>query len=259
MTTDIRDRILSDDEADRLYRLYPKLGKDYRKFCPTCQKKGTYLWQGVERICDCQTQLQLHKHYLAAGIGVTYQRLGWDDLQNEADKAWAQSYVNRNLVDRGIGLLLTGLYGVGKTLVANLVLKDLVKAGYHCYATTFASMIEFYTAGWKDDNEKKYFAKKVVNSDILLLDDLGRELRRSTKLSEATFDDVLRTRVQGGRATLITTNMLPDELGQGYGRGALSLIGEVSLEREFEGSDFRRKAAARLLDESLSRETRPVQ
>lgn len=254
----INERWLDQEEADRLYQLYPNLGGDPKLYCPTCSKKGSYTWKGEEHECDCVMQLQLHKHYLAAGIGVTYQRLGWDDLADKATERFAQNYLKSNAVDRGVGMLFTGGIGTGKTLVCNLVMKEFVKQGYHCYATTFASMIEFYTSGWRDQNEKKYFAKKIVNSDVLLLDDLGRELRRSNKLSESTFDDVLRTRVQGGRATLLTTNMSSDELGNGYGSGALSLIQEVSLQREFAGSDYRKQARSRVVNEVLNGEVRPI-
>lgn len=254
---DIRYHYLPDDEADRLYRLYPKLGSDPRKFCPTCDKKGTYTWKGVEHKCDCVLQLQLHKHYLAAGIGVTYQRIGWDDLINEDAREVAELYLKSNLVDRGIGMILTGLFGTGKTLACNLVLKDLVKRGYVCYATTFASMIQFYTSGWKDDEEKEYFNRRVVRSDVLLLDDLGKEF--SNRLSESTFDDVLRTRVQSGRATLITTNMTEEEIGSGYGPAILSMLDEVSLVKELEGKDFRRQAKKIRQDEMLRGEVRPIE
>ena len=256
---DIRKNYLSDEEADRLYSKFPQLGSDPTIYCPTCDKKGSYTWKGEERQCDCVMQLQLMKHYLAAGVGTRYQRLGWADLKDQSAIKIANQYLDAELHRKGIGLLFTGGYGSGKTLTATLVLKDLVKKGYSCYSTTFASMIEFYTAGWKDPEEKKYYAKKVVQSDVLLLDDLGRELRTSTRLSESTFDDVLRTRVQGGRPTFITTNMDESELGHGYGGAALSLIREVSLPKTFTGSDFRPRVATRNLNEALAGETRPIQ
>ncbi len=255
----IREAFLPEEEASRLYRTYPNLGHSPRKYCPTCHKKGTYTFNGEEHECDCVMQLQLNKHYLASGIGVTYQRLGWDDLVNEDVKSWCRQYLEHNLADRGVGLLLTGSFGSGKTLSATLLLKELVKRGYHCYATTFASMVETYTAGWRDPEDKKYFIRKVVNSDVLLLDDLGKEFKRSNRLAETTFDDVLRTRVQAGRATLLTTNMTKEELGDGYGGAALSLLREVILTYQFSGDDYRVMANKRLLEETLKGEIRPIQ
>lgn len=245
-------RYLSDDESDRLYRDHPQLRSSYEDYCPTCNKEGRYYWQDEWHVCDCEEQLQLHKHYLRAGIGVAYQRLSWDDY--EGDPVLRQvidRYLegHENFVARGVGLILHGSFGTGKTFAATMLLKDLVKLGYDCYSTTFASMIEMFTAGWRSDADRRYFQEKVVLSDVLLLDDLGKELRRKNGLSESTFDDVLRRRVQDGRPTFLTTNMTRRELSEGYGGAILSLLREVSIAHEVSGVDYRTSANARMMQE----------
>lgn len=261
MAEKLRTKFLSDAEAQRLYRENPKLKASPDTYCPTCSKTGTYFWNGQNVPCDCEMQLQLHKHYLAAGIGLDYQILNWGDYAgdpevNEMLQKWMEK--REAYLKRGAGLVFTGNVGRGKTLAATLVLKDLVKLGYSCYSVTFASMIEMFTAGWRDKEEQKHFQQKIRMSDVLLLDDLGRELRAKSKLSEATFDDVLRSRSQSARSTFITTNMDMPELLEGYGSGALSLLSEKSLMHTFTGSDFRSKANTRLLDEVDAGIVRPI-
>ena len=145
----IRTAFLPDDEADRIYRRYPFIGEDAESYCPTCEKKGTFQWRGQTWRCDCQEQLQLYKHYLAAGIGVTYQRLEWLDLEgcNEIITR-INEYLDKHkkYVSRGVGLFFSGTVGTGKTMVANLVLKSFVKMGYSCFSTTFARTVEAFTA-----------------------------------------------------------------------------------------------------------------
>lgn len=250
---------LPDEEADRLYKRYPNLGKSSEDYCPTCHKKGSYRWRGQEWKCDCHHQLQLYKHYLAAGIGVTYQRLEWIDVQGRDDIVGPLAKYLTNHVDyvgRGVGLFFTGTVGTGKTLLTTLCLKTLVKFGYSCFATTFAQTIDMLTAGWHSPEEKLYFRKKFVDSQVLLLDDVGREMR--TKLSESTFDSILRTRVQEGRPTFVTTNMTSSEIESGYGSGVLSLLMESSISWEFSGDDFRPQAQMRTLEEIRKGETRPI-
>lgn len=260
--TDIRTRYLSDDEASRLYRNHPQLGRSYQTYCPTCDKTGSYRWRGTVHACDCEYQLQLHKHYLAAGIGVTYQRLDWKDyagppkLLGHVDK-----YLDRRdqFLKRGMGLYFMGTLGTGKTMLANLVLKELVKDGYRCWATTFSQTVEMFTAGWSDKADKDYFQQKFINSQVLLLDDVGKELRGTRiNLAETTFDAILRQRVQSGRTTIITTNMTPTDLEDGYGAAILSLIREKSLELVFDGGDYRPSARERETDEVLNGEMRPI-
>jgi DNA replication protein DnaC len=259
---DVRTRYLSDDESARLYRNHPQLGRSYQRYCPTCDRKGTYPWRGREWECDCEYQLQLHKHYLAAGIGLTYQRLDWDDYAGPTkvlDGVTKYLDKRQEFMRRGMGLYFLGSYGTGKTMLANLVLKELVKDGLTCWATTFSQTVEMFTSGWSDKADKDYFQAKFVNSEVLLLDDVGKELRGTRiNLAETTFDAILRQRVQAGRVTLITTNLTPGDLEDGYGSAILSLIREKSLEVVFDGSDFRTSARERETDEVLRGEVRPI-
>lgn len=263
MKFEVETSFLKESEAERLYRDFPRLELGPDKACPTCNGTKQYYWKGQQNKCNCRRQLQLHKHYLVAGIGVTYQRLDWEDYEGDpvvetAIKKYLEGH--SNFVSRGVGLLMGGPFGVGKTMLTTLLLKELVKLGYRCYATTFANTVEQFTAGWKSAEEQRHFRDKFVNSDVLLLDDLGREFKSKSGLSETTFDNILRTRVQSGRPTLVTTNLSLSDLEEGYGGSVISLLREVSIEFEFpEGSeDFRSKSQKRTVEEVKRGEVRPI-
>lgn len=262
---DIRDRILDQDEADWLYENHPKLGESFEDYCPTCKKRGTYRWRGEDWPCDCQEQLQLHKWYLASGVGLPYQRLGWDDYAG--DRGALESvgrYVldHEAYLDRGMGLMFTGPNGLGKTMLATLALKEFVKQGHSCWATTFNQTVDMLTAGYGKDGKRaaEVFRRKFLLSDVLLLDDVGRGGWGRTALPESTFDNILRTRVQAGRTTLVTTNLAVEQFGAGtYGAGVLSLLSERSLVLTLSGGDFRGEVNRRLQAEIAAGETRPIQ
>ena len=93
---------------------------------------------------------------------------------------------------------------------------------------------------------------------MLLLDDVGRELRTKNQLSESTFDLILRSRVRDGRSTLLTTNMDAGELSTGYGSAVFSLLREKSVFIEVTGQDHRSAANAREMDEIRNGEMRPI-
>jgi len=247
---------LSDADLTRLKTQHPHLDR-----CPTCRGKGTYLWLGEQRDCCCEEQKRLHIKYLHAGIGVSYQRLSWSDYTGPGHLLDpVLDYIDNadSYIDRGIGLYMHGPVGTGKTLVANLVLKELVKRGRNCYATTFSSTVEQFTAGWNSAEDKQRFADRFMYSEVLLLDDLGREFRRSTGLHQTTFDHILRTRVQAGRPTLLTTNMVRQEVKTGYGAAILSLLKEQSIDVPLEGADFREQAHSRTIAEIRAKEMRPL-
>lgn len=256
-------RFLSESDAARLYQVHKELGRDPDEYCPTCAKEGFYYWPNKEtRIeCDCRKQLQYYKHYLNAGIGSLYQRLSWLDYQgNDELIQLADNYVAnaQKFVAQGIGIVLMGDIGTGKTLFANLLLKDLLHEGYSVYSVTFAGMIDMFTAGWTSETEKQFFLERIRKSEILLIDDIGKEYKTKNGLGSATFDSVLRSRVQEGRPTFITTNMTPDDMEDGYGSAVLSLINEISITHEVEGNDFRSTAGKRKMTEIRDGLTRPI-
>jgi len=262
VTFNIKTALLTPDEAESLYQRRPELAAGPDDYCPTCHKTGSYRFRGQDHECDCAMQLQLAKHYSAAGIGITYQQLDWSDLDIEDDNLIAQvlKYLEHHdrYVDRGVGLLLYGPIGSGKTMVANLMLKELIKLGYSAFATTFADTIEAFTSTWSNRERKEWFARKFMHSQILLLDDLGREIRSGINLAQSTFDMILRRRVSDGRPTILTTNCTPSELGSGYGAQVLSLLVEQSVAHEFSGKDFRPEANRRTLAEIEQGEVRPL-
>ena len=84
------------------------------------------------------------------------------------------------------------------------------------------------------------------------------ELRRDNRLAESTFDHILRTRVHEGRPTIITTNLTPTELENGYGSSILSLIVEQSIVVNLDRQNYRGQAHDRLMKEIDLGEIRPI-
>jgi DNA replication protein DnaC len=162
------------------------------------------------------------------------------------------------MISTGMGLIYLGEFGTGKTMLVSLVAKELVKLGYTVFFTTFAEMIDMFTKSWSSNTARARFESKVVESEIFILDDVGKEFRTKTNLAESTFDHVLRQRAVDARPTMLTTNMSEDELDEGYGGAIFSLLKERSILHKSKGNDWRGKARDRTLEEVLSGEVRPI-
>ena len=124
-------------------------------------------------------------------------------------------------------------------MLASLVLRAMIANGQDGYLTTFSSLIEKFTAGWYDADDRQWFHRRIKNTGVLVIDDIGREMKRSVNLPESTFDEVLRHRIAAGKPTIVTTNCTLDQLHTGYGGNVMSLLTERSTSYEFTGSDFR--------------------
>lgn len=252
-TSPLAYKIIDQDDAEQLYSIYPDLPKSHMDGCPSCGKNlgpmvdGELLLDGVKVRCNCQDQLQRHKHYLNSGIGLTYQLLGWSDFKGDASAiARVTEYMEdiSNKVESGVGLLFYGTqYGTGKTMLAYLVLKELILKGYRCYATTYNDMLASMKAGWRDDRYAKWYKNKIDSAQVLVLDDVGKELMQSggfnNDFSRQTLDGLLRTRVQQGRPTIITTNMDLNGLTVSYGASMVSLLTECMDPIHVRGVDYR--------------------
>ena len=206
---------------------------------------------------------------MLAGIGKSYHRLDWRDYVRSAGvRNDVSAYVDNHheMIDRGIGLMFLGTIGSGKTMLANLALKDLVKLGYKCHATSAEETTSNMTATWRSTEDKRRFEDIYVRSDVLLLDDLGRGLindrtgsvKEEHKFKEGILDTILRKRVQYDRPTLVTTNLSTDRLLEGYGPAVHSLLTERTIPLEVTGKDFRPKVLESETEQAIKGERSPI-
>lgn len=262
-------RTLTTEEHVRLTQRNPNIPMT-PKDCVTCAGDGKFLWYAdgsddvVEYECPCQEQWVLTRFLSHCGVPLAYQRLGWRDAQWIADDHVMRVYEYieraRQNVTNGWGLIFTGHNGNGKSMLATLLQKGLAARGYEGFFATMGDMIDMYTSGWREPEEKAWFHRRVRNAKILVLDDLGKEFQGSNRhgLPEATFDAVLRYRVGAALPTIITTNKSEEKIHEGYGGAIMSLLSERATVCEFLGEDVRPKHRERLRREQELGLTRPV-
>ena len=260
-------RAPSDEDLERLKGLYPSLERAL-KICVTCRNAHIFKWRDGNDIvtfrCPCDEQLGLHLWLLNAGLDLRYQRLGWSDavgVEHGVTKTimdyaeHAQAYATS-----GVGLVLIGRRGTGKTMISALLLKELMSRGFTGYFSTFQGLLDLYTAGWGKNtaDERLWYDRKIKNVGVLVVDDMGREHDGRLPVAEAAFDDVLRARVAADRPTIITSNRGLQELGELYSLNAMSLLDECTLAVEFTGEDYRPTQRGLRLDEARQGLTRPL-
>lgn len=246
-------RILPQEDADRLYNTYPQLSRNYRTSCPSCGKSnGPYMdgiveLDGVKWQCNCKDQVQRQKHYLNSGVGMTYQYLWWDDYFGDpeaADVARAYTEDICSNIEVGHGLYLhSENYGTGKSFLATIIARTAILADYNVFMTTFPDMISSTKAGWKDAEYSKWYRARVDSAQLLILDDVGKELMdtkgHNNDFAKQMLDNIVRTRTQQGRPTIMTSNQSLQDLRTAYGRPLSSLMNETMDFVRVTGDDYR--------------------
>ena len=229
---DLRYRYISDSDAEYVAMEYPESRR--QDWCPTCD--------GTDKHCDHELQRQLFKHYAAAGIPLTYQRIGWSDYFGADDiREFCKDYASKPKAykENNIGLCLLGNNGIGKTTSVCLLLKDLVVGGHKCFFTTYSKLVSMLGDSFYDSEAKARYNRKILQSQFLGIDDVGKEL--SNRLTANAMDNVLRERVQASRPTFMTSNLSKGQLVESYGKSAFSLIVEGAQMFELDDDVDRRR------------------
>lgn len=141
------------------------------------------------------------------------------------------------------GLFLYGSNGVGKTMIASLIVKEAYRHRYSSKRCTFQEYINEYTKIWdtKTIEEREelealfYHNYKAV--EFLALEEIGKEL--DTKLSPVVLEDLLRYREDKGLPTIICTNLTPKAVVERYGNSIGSLIKGNTTPIKIVGEDRR--------------------
>ena len=119
-TSSWRLTTVDQDRLDRRYKLSYSV-----KNCITCEGAKTFRWwsqvdssQIATYDCNCVDQFKMHRYFLAHGVPINYQQLGWDDILGADEKSIMAvgNYVLRreDYCDRGRGLFLHGEVGTGE-------------------------------------------------------------------------------------------------------------------------------------------------
>lgn len=275
---------LTNEESSRLKAADPTLtAAPSQKHCVTCRGAGEFKWwsrgDGPKTVeayeCPCRDQWLLHRFLLNSGLGLLYQRLGWDDATATQPNAIerVRDYIEHAeaYVANGVGMIFHGNVGSGKTLLATLLLKHLLGEGIDGYFTTMEAMSTMLTSSWHSEDERIYFFRKVKNAGLLVIDDPGQEhhqkvrkveegksAKASTAVAETAINDVVRHRVSHSKPTIITTNLTIAKLEVDYGSNLISLLQERSVAVEFKVADFRDQSRVRLHEEIQQGLQRPL-
>jgi DNA replication protein DnaC len=143
-------------------------------------------------------------------------------------------------VDAGRSLWLTGGVGTGKTALAMIVSKAAIDAGRSVAVYSCPRLLSVIRESI-DSGGVLAFLDRIAAVDLLHIDDLGAEHRTEWVLEQ--LYTIINTRYEDERATVITSNLEPEQLAEQLGERIVSrLEGMCGEPLPFWGADARRVA-----------------
>ena len=136
----------------------------------------------------------------------------------------------------GVGLLLYGGVGTGKSFMAASIANRLLDEG--------RTVVFDNARGYADRafDDKEGFAELLAETDLIVLDDLGME--RATEYMKETVFQILDKRCQAGKPLIVTTNLSNEALKAPRGvdeERVFSRMLEKSVPILMKGEDRRRE------------------
>ena len=226
--------------------------------CPMCQDTG-YVGEPIREQCECLRSAFYTRLYQQVGLGEraeqsferfdlnlfspeklpgkTYSQQDVMRVFQQKCRTWAQQYPNVPARD----ILLMGQSGLGKTYLMHAMAKVLLQRGFS------VMLISAYR--FLDTARKAYFSGStadmdtLLDADVLMIDDMGSEPLMEN-ITIVQWFNLINERQQRGRATVISTNLMEDELRRRYTERIASRLlnnpGQCTL-LQFLGDDVRGK------------------
>ncbi len=163
-----------------------------------------------------------------------------------AIKSKCMEFVNNFDDSNTHNLLFTGNTGLGKTFMSNCIANELIKNGknvlYQTAPVLLETVIDNKMNKYKNSTQDNFY-KNVLESDLLIIDDLGTECLNSMKLSE--LFTILNTRLLNLNnkvtKTIISTNLNINNIFKNYEERIGSRIAGFYDIYYFFGDDLRLK------------------
>ncbi len=228
---------------------YPADATDPRYECPICKDTGV----DQMKMCRCMREKLTLAGFASSGIAHLMKTQSFDTFsptlqganQAECEKLLRRirRYADGFSADPSGNLLLYGGTGLGKTHLSTAIAKSVIEQGFDVVYVTAQDLLADFESARFDRSARPDDAPnptdRYTDCDLLIIDDLGTEMSNAFTLS--VLYNLLNARINQARATVISTNLSPDDLRTRYSDRIASRLFGTFLPIRFVGEDIRMK------------------
>ncbi len=255
----LRDENLSLQAEKKSLLAWMGLAEDALDEAPACALCGDSGYRG-EAVCRCLKQYytQEQRRELSQMLDLGSQSFDTFSLNWYSDEIPEGRFKSaRTQMERvynccaefahGFGrkpgnLLLFGAPGLGKTHLSAAIAREVSEKGFSVVYDTAGHVFERFEQqkfGGEDGETVSSDVERILNADLLILDDLGTEM--TTAFVQSALYQIINTRLLEKRSTIISTNLTPPQIAQRYTPQIASrLEGEYEI-LPFVGEDIRKQ------------------
>lgn len=130
----------------------------------------------------------------------------------------------KNFTKEKGNILFTGTTGVGKTFLSNCIAKEIIDQCNSVVYLTATEIFDIFAKGMfsYDEDAKDDIDQYILDSDLLIIDDLGTELANSFTTGRLFY--CINERAIRKKGTIISSNLKPSEIRDIYSERIASRI-----------------------------------
>lgn len=209
--------------------------------CPICQDRGIVLQGDMARPCQCMQQKRIENQFrharMARGLlNCRFESFKTDYYKSSGDhhdRTYLESalkalnasreFVTDCLEDsHGLGLLLTGPVGAGKTFLAASIANALMQQEMQVLFVVVPDLLDQLRATYKSEDSELDLLDTAREVPILILDDLGAH--NYTDWTRNRIYSIINYRLNEQLPTVITSNLSLGEMEEYLGARTTSRI-----------------------------------
>ena len=211
---------------------------------PDCKDTG-YVGQ---KKCHCFRQKEIELLYSSSRLQSVLEKENFStlsyDVYDETQRTSMPPIIRTcqeyalNFRKDGKSMLFYGSVGTGKTFLSNCIAKELLDKGFSVIYFTSFQLFELLSGAISGGSENfRQAYEPLLESDLLILDDMGTELSNTFTVSK--LFQILNERMLAGKSTIISTNLSLQDFRDIYSERVFSRITSSYTLLKFTGSDIR--------------------
>ena len=217
--------------------------------CKKCNDTGIY----QNEVCACAYQLANNILMKNCGVDLSkvpdFEEYDYKFFEDAKEQEFAKKcikvltdYVNDLNSIEIKNIVMCGASGTGKTYLTRCLAKELVSRGYTTLFLSAFDMNNMFLEDHLSSLEQKEHLKSLIDTDCLIIDDLGTEPIRKNVTKEYLLL-LLNERITKQKSTIITSNLSPEQVLSKYEERIFSRIfnKRSSLILQFNGKNNRLK------------------
>lgn len=223
--------------------------------CPVCQDTG-YVGEIIRERCECFNQAFYQRMYRKMGLAEN-QAQSFENFDLDvfsAEKLPGKGYSQRELMNvirqycrdyaekypavEKRDMLLMGQSGLGKTYLMHAMAKALIRRGVNVLLISAYRFLEIARKAYMSGTTEEL--DTLMDADVLMIDDMGSEPLMEN-ITIVQWFNLINERQLAGKGTVISTNLMEDELRRRYTERIASrlLMGSGCKLIQFGGDDIR--------------------